>query len=603
MKSRSFFLGLGAMVVALLLVAVVGFSWVAAQSPLTLLQGGKLSSPAAAMFVPKQSPGMVSLLVKPDRLEAFRLAVAAPGERRRARAELETIKQTLLAGQGVDYDADIKPWLGDEITVAVTSADIDRDAGNGLQPGYLLAATTEDPQRAREFLQLFWQKRAIAGTNLVFEQYSGVNLIYGGIDPGAKSPDSAKGRAVKPAEAEAPSPTLPAPPSTLTSAVVGDRFVLFANSPKVLRDAINNVQAPDLSLSSSRAYRQALERLPDRQIGVTFVNLPQLGRWLGNPELTGKPTSDGADRQLFDSLVVGLELSRQGVLAETALLAAPGQTLAATQPALTQPVGALQFLPAAAPVAASGQNLRQLWAELTSGLANYGVLSALLNQPIATLERQWGVTFADDLVNWVDREFALGVLPQPNGNPELVFVAEKTATTAPALEHLDAIAQQRGLSVGPVAIGSQNALTWAKLSTTNKRSKNAPTLLQADVEGVRTTINQYEVLTTSVAAMEQVLAVAPQTSKKSAQKSAQKSLLQSPAFRQAIAPIASHNDGYLYIDWQRVKQPLEQRIPALKLAELAGKPFFDHLRSLTISSYGSEANVRRGAVFVQLKDT
>jgi len=30
---------------------------------------------------------------------------------------------------------------------------------------------------------------------------------------------------------------------TLSGAVVGDRFVLFANDPKVLRDAINNVQA------------------------------------------------------------------------------------------------------------------------------------------------------------------------------------------------------------------------------------------------------------------------------------------------------------------------------------------------------------------------
>jgi len=30
---------------------------------------------------------------------------------------------------------------------------------------------------------------------------------------------------------------------TLSGAVVGDRFVLFANYPKVLRDAINNVQA------------------------------------------------------------------------------------------------------------------------------------------------------------------------------------------------------------------------------------------------------------------------------------------------------------------------------------------------------------------------
>ncbi len=598
MKSRSFFLGLAATVVALLLVAAIGVSWVAAQSPLRLLQGGKLSSPEAAMFVPKQSPGMVSLLVKPDRLEAFRLAVAAPGERRRARAELETIKQTLLAGQGVDYDADVKPWLGDEITVAVTSADIDRDAANGLQPGYLLAAATQDPQRAREFLQVFWQKRAIAGANLIFEQYSGVNLIYGGTQQRAESGET--GRQPKSGDATASDassePAIPV--STLTSAVVGDRFVLFTNSPKVLRDAINNVQAPDLSLSSSRVYRQALERLPDRQIGVTFVNLPQLGRWLGNPDLTGK-TVEGKDARLFDSLVAGLELSRQGVVAETALLAAPGQTLAATQPALTQPVGALQFLPAGTPVAASGQNLHQLWAELTSGLSHYGVLSALLNQPIATLEQRWGVTFADDLVNWVDREFALGLVPQPSGNPEWVFVAEKSAATEPALDHLDAIAQQRGLSLGPVALGSQNALTWAKLSTTNQRNKKAPTRLQAEVEGVRTSVNQYEIFATSVTAMEQALAVSPQPSKKAAQKS----LLRSPEFKQAIAPISPRNDGYLYIDWQRIKQPLEQRIPALKLAELAGKPFFDHLRSLTISSYGSEPNVRRGAVFVQLKDT
>lgn len=596
MKSRSFFLGLGIAVVALLLVAVAGFSWVAAQSPLTLLQGGNLSSPAAAMFVPKQAPGMVSLLVKPDRLEAFRLAVAPPGERRRARAELETIKQTLLAAQGVDYDADVKPWIGNEVTVAVMSADIDRDADNGLQPGYLLAAATEDPQRSREFLQLFWQKRAIAGTNLVFEQYSGVNLIYGGAKQETDLGDGTTERNETRDKSLTPSPATTSV-STLTSAVVGDRFVLFANSPKVLRDAINNVQAPDLSLSSSRVYQQALERLSDRQIGVTFVNLPQLGRWLGNPDLTGNSAANGKDGRLFDSLVAGLELARQGVLAETALLVAPGQTLAANQPALAQPVGALQFLPAGAPVAASGQNLHQLWTELTSGLANYGVLSALLNQPVETLERQWGVTFSDDLVNWVDREFAMGLVPQPSGNPDWVFVAEKSPTTAPALAHLDAIAQQRGLSLGPVALGNQTALTWAKLSTTTQRNKKASTLLQADVEGVRTTVNQYEIFATSVAALEQVLAVSPPASKPASQKS----LLRSPAFKQAIAPIAPYNDGYLYIDWQSIKQPLEQRIPALKLAELAGKPFFDHLRSLTISSYGSEANVRRGAVFIQLK--
>jgi len=46
----------------------------------------------------------------------------------------------LLANTGLDYRRDIQPWLG-EITLAVTTIDIDRDAQNG-QPGYLMALAT-----------------------------------------------------------------------------------------------------------------------------------------------------------------------------------------------------------------------------------------------------------------------------------------------------------------------------------------------------------------------------------------------------------------------------------------------------------------------------
>jgi len=62
--------------------------------------------------------------------------------------------------------------------------------------------------------------------------------------------------------------------------VVGDRFVLFAY-PKVLRDAINNVQAPELNLTSS-SHQQALTRLPQNRISVTFLNLPSVAVWQEN---------------------------------------------------------------------------------------------------------------------------------------------------------------------------------------------------------------------------------------------------------------------------------------------------------------------------------
>jgi hypothetical protein len=198
------------------------------------------------------------------------------------------------------------------------------------------------------------------------------------------------------------------------------------------------------------------------------------------------------------------------------------------------------------------------------------------------------VTFEEDLVAWVNREFALGLVSPPGQEPEWVFVAEKSPETAAGIEKLNAIAQRRGLTVGPITLNDRHTYTWTQLSPSGKR-RGAE--LQADVQGVHTMIDKYEVFTTSVEAMEAIL------------KNPQKSLITAKPFQEAIAPLAPQNDGYLYLDWDSVRKPLEQRIPALKLAELAGKPFFDHLRSLTVTSYGSDTKVQRGAVFVQLKNS
>src|SRR4028118_1063992 len=212
MKLRSFFYALAAGATVLLLIAAGGFFWLTSQSPLNLLKGGAVTNPTATIFVPKQAPIVASLLVSPDRLEAFRQLVARPANRRRSRAELKQLEDSLLANQGIDYRRDIQPWLGDEITVAVTSLDFDRNRQNAVQPGYLLATTTKNAQKAREFLQLFYSKQAIAGTEeLVFEQYKGVSLTYE--------------RPIAPIVGSNQTPT----PPVWTSAVVGDRFVLFAN--------------------------------------------------------------------------------------------------------------------------------------------------------------------------------------------------------------------------------------------------------------------------------------------------------------------------------------------------------------------------------------
>lgn len=255
--------------IALIAVAIAGFYWLFAKNPVNLVTS--TSQASAAIFISKLAPVTVSLLVNPDKLQTFDSS-----------GELSKLKTSLLAKSGIDYKQDIQPWLKDEITLAVTTLDIDRDPENGQQPGYLMALATDNPDKSREFVELLFSKRVLAGANLATQEYQGAKVIY---DTSLPESDSLAG-------------------------VVVDNFVLFANNPKVLRDAINNVQAPDLNLLSSPQYQKATQQLPKGSLAVAFLNLPLVAQWQGLD--LSQPT--------YDSQVVAFTLNPQGILAETSFL-------------------------------------------------------------------------------------------------------------------------------------------------------------------------------------------------------------------------------------------------------------------------------------------
>ncbi|MGG6270594.1 DUF3352 domain-containing protein [Leptolyngbya sp. AN03gr2] len=539
MKFRSFLNSVAAIAVVLVVLATIGFSWIFAQSPLGLLKGSPKSTPTAAMFVPKQAPVMASLLVNPDRLESLRQVVAKPGDRAATRQEFERFTQGVLGNSELDYRRDVRPWLGDEITAAVTSLDIDRDDTNGKEAGYLLALATKDTERSREFLQVFWQKRAIAGTDLVFEDYKGTKIIHGKVES-----DSV--------------------PITIASAVVGRQYVLFANSPKVLRNAINNVQAAELNLENSQEYQQAIGALDRGRIGVVFANLPELAA------LNGKEITDTAS-----SAAISLGLDRKGLIAETAIIRDGTETNLSKQS-----LEALKYIPAVAPISASGVNLNQLW----SGLSSDGTVSKWVNSPIESLGKRWQINLPQDIFNWVKGEYALAMIPKEE-TLDWVFVADKTADPGAesAIARLDELGKAQGITAGIIQIGDQPVSIWTRLDSVKSDKK-----IDAEVVGVHTAIGKYEVFTTSMDAMNAVL-------------NAKKNVLaNSKTFENAIAGLQKENAGYLYLDWNTAQPILEKQFPILKVAELAGEPIFEHLRSLTVSNYGNRSGVQRGGIFVRL---
>jgi hypothetical protein len=535
-------------IITLMLVCVAKFSWFSGKSPVSLVV--RNSQPAAAIFVSKSSPAMVSLLVNPDGLQT----IAAKGE-------FSRLKNSLLTKNNIDYSNDLKPWLGDEITLAATTIDIDRDPDNGLQTGYLMALATTKPEKSREFLELLFSNRAFSGTNLGIERYKGVKVIS---DNSEYAPDLKN-------------------QNSLAGAVVNN-FVLLANHPQVIKEAINNLQAPDLNLISSLEYQKAAQQISKNAVAVTFLNLPEIGKWQGL-ELA---------ESTYNSQILSFVLNSQGLLTESTFLT--NSPVVPSSLPLSQSVGALQYIPESTALAIAGTNLNKLgnsdiaklWKQVTASI--YGSseegISRLL-QPFVKIQNNWNLNFSEDIFNWITGEYALALLPNSeNTTPNWLFVIEKNPELAAGITHLNNIASRSGFNLSSLTLDQQKIAAWTKITATSEN--NTSINVDTKVKGVHTTLDNYEIFSSDLKTLTAVLS----------QK--QKSLLENPQFKNSIATIPQPNQGYIYLDWENSQNLLKRQLPLLKLAEVLGKPLFDNLKSLTVSSYSSEPGTLKGGVFLQL---
>ncbi|MGK7957096.1 MAG: DUF3352 domain-containing protein, partial [Crocosphaera sp.] len=507
------------------------------------------------IFLPKQAPVMVSLLTNPDRLDGLGRFIASPEKRRRSHQEIRTIEKTLLAKTGLDYQTQIQPWLGEEITLAVTSLDYDHNPNNGIKPGYLLAVSTKDKQLANEFLQASYSTEAIAGTSdLVFESYKGVNLI------------------------EQQNPNLKKNTPLSATAVVGN-MVLFANDIQVLKESINNVQVPDLNLKNAPGYQKALKTIVDPRIGIVYTNFPALSAWLANLPIPELP-------EITQTLTIALSIKEDGLVAQTALIGVSGE--GDHSPILSEPVEAFSYLPENTILTAAGTNLNQLWQQVETGLDQDSPLQQLLNRSISYLEEPLGLNLSKDVFPWVKGEFSLGLVPkEEGGEADWIFVAQKSPDVAmdEILEQFDQQAEKAGYTVGTLPLLDTKVTVWTKLKATVNPNKKKLASLEANVSGVYGNIGDYVIFSTSIEGISQAIS------------SDFPKLIETEEFQHVIEGLSPENDGYFYINWQKSEPILTEKLPIARVVEFGVKPLLRNLRALTLSSQGSQDDIRRATIF------
>ncbi|MDJ1184786.1 DUF3352 domain-containing protein [Roseofilum casamattae] len=499
---------------------------------------------SAAMFVSKQAPLAISLLATPEQIVRDLPKIG------KNKLTAKTLPRILEAKTGLNYAEDIQPWFAGNATFALTSPDLDRDRDNAKQPGYLLVLPTTDAQLSQELLQVYWEREAIAGSELVVEPYGGVQLVY------ARDVEG------------------------LSTAVVGSKFVLISNSPKVLRDAINTVQAPGLSLAGTAEYKQVRERLSEEDAAIISIDLPKLAERLGID----------ANYPVYKELGVEILTPPTGILAKTAWFTVDSEQLTPQEPKFTEGVPLLNYLPASSYLAVSGSNLGELSQRLEAETTGYDRVSQLPNQPLLSLGKTLGLDVQGEILNQMTGEYAIALLPsEDKDNFDWVVMVDRNEDEPGLIARLDAIASEQGYSTGSFALQEKILGAWTKLGTPSENG--ASQLLEAKVRGVHGAIDGYEVIASSIAAMDKIL-----------NGTAENSLANDPLFQESIAPLGLENDGYVFLNWRSAREPLKRQIPLLRLVELAAKPLVDPLQTLTIASYGNSSGERQADVFFNYGD-
>ena len=276
--NRSFIKILTTGAIAFTVLTIVSIIAIATQSSIGLLRGVN-TLPSGTAFVPKQAPAIISILANPEQLYSIRQVTLPLKNRKSDRQEWQQWTRNNLNKLGLDYQQ-LKPWLGNELTLAVTALDYDRNSDNGVQPGYLLAAKIKNPQLATESLEkLYSQDRSVL--------YKGANII-------TYSPQ-ARGANIR------------------SYAIVGD-FVLFANHPQIIREAINQAQAVNLNLQHSDDYRKAIANITQPHIAIAIIDVTKTLAW-SNKLAVVEPEEKEIDR----TLSAFLSIADKDLVAHTAL--------------------------------------------------------------------------------------------------------------------------------------------------------------------------------------------------------------------------------------------------------------------------------------------
>ncbi|MGC9505801.1 DUF3352 domain-containing protein [Baaleninema sp.] len=336
---------------------------------------------AGARLVPEDALMALSVSTTSDRWQRL-TRYGTPESQRLFRDSLAALEQRLLGEIGYTYADDIKPWVGDRITVAflapppITSDTEPEDLQADRAALFVLPIA--NLRRVRELAEEdgespAWQERTYKGITVRERQENG---------------------------------------SSYAIAVIDRRFLVAATDSSAIDRAIDAYKGNG-SIVSTPGYNRAWETLEvdDPNAANVFVNVPQALNAISETS-TRTVDPEAIEQVETQGVAIAVNLENEGIRFKGLSWLAPNSETT-FNPERNQPPTTIDRLPAETVLVVAGSNLKQLWQDYLQNARTNALLPLDAAWLRSALQQTVGVDLEAEVLSWMTGEFALALVPAP----------------------------------------------------------------------------------------------------------------------------------------------------------------------------------------------
>ncbi|RCJ42179.1 hypothetical protein A6770_08180 [Nostoc minutum NIES-26] len=412
-----------------------------------LTQGQRFSRdlPVGANIIPQDALFTVSLTTDPKQWQKLH-EFGTKETQAELNKNLVQLRDRFLTSNGYDFEKDIQPWVGEEVTLAILAPETskptlkpvatNKDAA-GSQQSMVMVLPVKNPEMAKS---IWAQPKPLKQGKWIDRTYQGFTI---------KQTDRQAGE-------------------HLSATLIDRRFLVITDNPKNTERAIDAYKSK-ASLATTGGFAENMAKISSYQPFAQFyVNVPTAAKIATASPSRHLPAQVLAQLQNNQGLAGTITLEPEGISLKGVSWLNPNSQRVL---AVDNKAGKMQNrLPAETLMMLSGGNLQRLWGDY--------VLTSQGNplSPIAPEQLRGGVkslTNLDldrDLLSWMKGEFSVSVIPSSpkDGSPEnfragLVFMVQASdrKLAEASIEKLDDVMQnQYQFQIQSRTVAGQPIINW-----------------------------------------------------------------------------------------------------------------------------------------------